>query len=411
MSCITSRRMFLASAAAPLFLPRRVFGANDRISIGVIGVGNRSKLLIDQLPEQGQVVAVADCWLTRCEEAAAKRQANWKMFQDYRRLLDLKEVDAVIVGTTDHVRTLPSIHACQAGKDVYAEKPLTTYIEEGRALVRAARRHNRIFQVGSQQRSMAMNQIASEFVRTGGIGKLLLVQGAHYPGPARYTGLPEEPVPAKLNWDMWTGPTELRPYNQKLHLGWMGWRDYSGGEMTNWGAHGLDQIQFALGTDTTGPVELWPITSGTNGSVAFRYANGVEVQLVLEDKAFLGGARFIGEKGSVDILRNNFRTDPGGLIRNLPPRAEIDKWRDEVALWQARFHMERWLQCIKSREMPNADVEVGHRSISLAHLANITREVGHKLRWDPANEKFVDDAAANALLSRPRRKGYELPSL
>ncbi|MCC6857293.1 MAG: Gfo/Idh/MocA family oxidoreductase [Bryobacterales bacterium] len=408
----TSRRAFLSAVAAPYVVSKHVFGANDRIRIGVIGVGNRSRLLIDQLPEEGQVVAVADCEFRRCQETAAKKQANWQMFQDYRKLLDLKEVDAVIVGTTDHGRVLPCIHACQAGKDVYAEKPLTVYIAEGRALVKAARKHKRVFQVGSQQRSMAMNQIASEFVRKGGLGKLRVVHGVNYSGPNRYTGLPEEPVPEGLNWDMWIGQTPMRPYNQKLHRGWMGWWDYSGGQMTNWGAHGLDQIQMALGTGDTGPVEWWPLEDGPKGSIGFRYAGGVTVRLDQpEGGPLMGGAIFVGEKGKVEIVRNNFTTDPPGMITNLPPPEEVRKWRDEVALWQARYHMGNWLECIRTRQTPLADVEIGHRSISISHLANITRDLNRKLRWDPQKERFIGDREADRLVSRPRRKGYELPKV
>ena len=418
-----TRRDFLravpivAGAAAPLFVPRHVLGApgapaaSDKAQIGVIGVGNRAGLLIDQLPEQAQIVSVADCWMDRCEAAAAKRKARWRMHHDYRKLLDEKELDGVIVGTTDHGRVLPCIHACMAGKDVYAEKPLTVYIGEGRVLVRAVRKYKRVFQVGSQQRSMAMNRIACDFVRNGGLGKVHTVQGVNYTGPGRYTGLPEEPCPGTLNWDMWLGQTPLRPYNKKLHTGWMSWWDYSGGEMTNWGAHGLDQIQFGLGTDGTGPVELWPLTDGPKGSIGFKYANGVTVRLELPQGPLMGGAIFIGEKGKVEVVRNNFKTDPVGLITEMPKQEDIDKWRDEVALWQARFHIENWLDCIKTRKTPIADVEIGHRSISLAHLANITRDLNRKLRFDPAKERFPDDKEADKLVHRARRKGYELPKV
>jgi predicted dehydrogenase len=410
-----SRRSFLtsagAAAAAPLFLPRRVFGANDRISIGVIGVGGRANLLIDQLPEPGQVVAVADCYLMRCEKSAAKRNAKWRLYQDYRKLLEQKDIDAVIVATTDHGRVLPCIHACQAGKDVYAEKPLTIYIAEGRVLVKAARKYKRIFQVGTQQRSMAMNRLACDFVRNGGLGQIKLVQGVNYTRSKRYTSLPEEPVPEKLDWDMWVGQTPMRPYNKKLQFGWMGWWDYSGGETTNWGAHGLDQVQSALGMDGTGPVELWPIEGGPQGAVAFRYANGVEVRLELPPGSNLsGGAVFTGEKGKIEIIRNNFKTDPPRMVKNLPPKEEVQKWRDDVALWQARYHLGNWLECIQTRHMPLADVEIGHRTISLCHLINITRDMDRRLHWDPKKERFQGDKEANRMLTRPRRKGFELPS-
>ncbi len=404
-----NRRQILQYAVAPLFVPRSAFGANDRINVGIIGTGGRGNLLIDQLPEKGQIVAAADCFFKRCQDAAAKRKASWKLYNDYRKLLDDKDVDAVIVSTHDHGRVLTSIHACQAGKDIYAEKPLTVYIEEGRALVKAARKYKRVFQVGSQQRSMAMNRLACEFVRKGGLGKIKLVQGANYTNSKRYTGLPEEPTPETLNWDVWQNFTAARPFNKKLRGGWMGWWDYSGGEMTNWGAHGLDMIQYALGMDGTGPVEWWPLEDGPKDSIGFRYANGVPVRLELPSGPILGGALFIGEKGRIEIIRNNFRTEPRGMIKDLPSREEVQKWRDEVALWQARYHMENWLDCIRTRATPAADVEIGHRSVSIAHLANITRQLGRKLAWDPRKERFVGDKEANRLVNRPRRKGYGLP--
>lgn len=417
-----SRRRFLglatacasAAGAAPYFVPAGVFaapnrpGANERLTVGFIGVGGRARLLIDQLPETAQIASVCDCFLKRAEEHAKTKKAKWRIHQDYRKLLDEKDLDAVVIATTDHGRVLPCIRACQAGKDVYAEKPLTLYIREGRVLVDAVRKHQRVFQVGSQQRSMEMNRFACEFVRTGGLGKILEVRGICYSGPNRYQGLPGQAVPEGLDWDMWLGQAEMRPYHQALHFGWMGWRDFSGGEMTNWGAHGLDQIQWALGMDGTGPVEIWPVTPGPNGNVHYRYANGIVVKLELT-KGPHGGGIFVGEKGKMEINRNKFTTNPKDLVKNPPPESEAAKWRDEVALWQARYHLENWLDCIKTRRRPVADVEIGHRSISVSHLANIARELGRKLQWDPAKEQFVGDDEANDYVSRPRRKGYELP--
>jgi predicted dehydrogenase len=402
-----NRRRFLSAAAAGPW----ILGANDRVRVGVIGTGGRGNLLIDQLPAGAEIVAVADCFAKRAEEAAAKRSARWEIFTDHRRLLDRKDIDGVIVATHDHGRALPCIHACQAGKDVYAEKPLTLYLAEGRALVRAARRYNRVFQVGSQQRSMAMNRVACDFVRNGGIGKVHFVQGVNYTGPAEMTGLPEETVPGTLDWNAWLGQAPMRPYNAKLHTGWMRWRDYSGGEMTNWGAHGIDQIQFALGTDTTGPVEFRPLTDGPPGALAFRYAGGITVRLEMPPGELNGGAIFVGEKGRIEIVRNNFRTDPPVMIKDLPPPEEVRKWRDDVAKWQAKYHMEEWVACMRSRKAPSADVEVGHRSVSICHLANITRRLNRALRWNADTERFAGDTEADALLTRTRRKGFELPAV
>jgi predicted dehydrogenase len=411
-----SRRKAIQYAAGgiaiPYFIPSGVLaapgkpGANDRVVIGFIGSGHRANQLMDQVPAGGQIVAVADCYLKRAQDTVAAKKVDWKIYQDYRKMLDEQKLDAVMVITPDHVRTRIAIHACQAGKDVYAEKPLTAYIAEGRALVNAARNNKRVFQVGSQQRSMEVNRVACEFVRNGGLGKLKKVQGINYTGPHRYTGLPAEPVPEGDNWDAWCGPTELRPFNNQLQFAWMQWRDYSGGEMTNWGAHGLDQIQWALGASHTGPVEIWPVTPGPNGKVSMKYASGVEVHLELA-KGPQGGGIFIGEHGKIEINRNKFTTNPPGLIKDAPPPAEAETW--EGAGWIAKPHIQNWLDCIKTREKPNADVEIGHRSISVSHLANIAREVGRKLHWNPDKEQFVDDPEADKYLNRPRRKGYELP--
>jgi predicted dehydrogenase len=415
MSTPVSRRMFakagLAAASAfPLLLPRRARGANDRVRVGVIGVGNRSNLLIDQLPEGAEIVAVADCYRKRSEDSAAKRKANWRIYDDHRALLDQKDIDGVIVGTNDHSRVLCAIHAVQAGKDVYAEKPLTLYVSEGRALVRAVRHYNRILQVGSQQRSMAMNRLACDFVRNGGLGRIWLVLGVNYPPAVRTGAMPEEPVPEHMNWDMWLGQTEQRPFNLELFSHWMRYWDYSGGETTNWGAHGIDQIQAALGMDTTGPVEFYPLQNDPQGAVGWRYSNGVEVRLELPDAGNIqGGAIFVGEKGRIEITRNDFRTDPPNMIKELPPKEEIDKW--QRAQWQAKYHMQDWLDCMKSRKTPLADVEIGHRSISVCHLTNITRQLNRRLHWDPEAERFSGDAEANDYVSRQRRKGYELPQI
>ena len=409
-----SRRAFtkagLASAAFPMLMPRSAVGANDRVRVGVIGVGNRSGLLIDQLPEGAEIVAVADCYRKRSEDAMAKRKANWRIYNDHRELLDQKDIDGVIVGTNDHARVLPCIHALQAGKDVYAEKPLTLYVSEGRTLVRAVRKYNRILQVGSQQRSMAMNRVACDFVRNGGLGRIRLVLGANYSEPVNIGGLAEEPVPDGMNWDMWLGQTAQRPYNQELFSHWMRYWDYSGADMTNWGAHGVDQIQMALGMDRTGPVEFWPIAEGPRGAVAWRYATGTVVRMELPPAGnILGGAMFVGEKGRIEITRNDFRTDPPNLIKDIPPQEEIDKWKR--AQWQAKYHMQDWLDSMKSRKTPLADVEIGHRSISVCHLANITRQLDRRLRWDPEAERFIGDTEANDKLTRQPRKGWELPDL
>ena len=412
-----TRRDFLKTSAAlstaigaPTIIPSRVLGrdgqpgANDQIIIGLIGTGGRCNQLIDQVPAPGKIVAASDCFLYRVTETQRKKKTNWKLYQDYRKMFDAEKLDAVIIATPDHARTLPSMHAVIRGLDVYAEKPLTAYIQEGRQLVDAVRKHKRVFQVGSQQRSMEVNRFCCEFVRDGKLGPLKLVSAVNYPGPKRYTGLPEQPIPQTDDWNTWLGPTELRPFNKDLQFSWMQWRDYSGGEMTNWGAHGVDQIQWALGKDDTGPTELWP--DGPKGIIAMRYADGTPVRFE-RDGGPMGGAVFIGADCKMEINRNKFTTNPPDFVKNAPSPAVAEKWEGDG--WIAKPHIENWLDCIKSRERPNADVEIGHRSISVCHLVNITRELNRKLTWDPVAERFINDDEANKLVTRPRRAGFELP--
>ncbi|MCA9266127.1 MAG: Gfo/Idh/MocA family oxidoreductase [Planctomycetales bacterium] len=426
------RRQFLKQCAAgaaaaafsvPTIIPRHVLGdtntpaANDRIAIGAIGVGGRAKLLLDQLPEDGRIVALSDCNLPRAEEYRGQAGADWPIFQDYRELLDRRDIDAVIVGTGEFQRAIPCIHACQAGKDIYAEKPLTLYINEGRALVQAARKHDRVFQVGTQQRSMEVNRIACELVRTGGLGRIQEVRAINYTGAEATPATPFDAasVPQGLDWNQWLNQAAWRDYHPQW-MGWMRWRDFAGGEMTNWGAHGVDQIQWALGADGTGPTRIRPLTDGPNGQILMTYADGLEVKFILENgRGPMGGAVFICERGKLEINRNKFTSNPPEIAEELRKKVDIveqeRKWSDALALWQARWHMQNWLDCIRTRQQPVADVEIGHRSVSVCHLANIARAVGRPLQWDPAKESFVGDAEANSFLERPRRKGFELPSV
>jgi predicted dehydrogenase len=407
--------------AAPYLIPAGVLaaddtpGANDRIAIGVIGMGYRAGLLLDQLPKEAQIVAVSDCNLPVAKAYKAKKNAPWPIFQDHHKLLERKDVDAVIVATVEFQRVLPCIDACQAGKDIYAEKPLTLHIHEGRVLVDAVRKYNRVLQVGTQQRSMAMNQIASEFVLSGGLGKVQEVLTINYPGlePVPLDAYPKQALPTGLNWNVWLNQAAWRPFNQR----WMKWLrcpDFGGGEMTLWGAHGVDQIQWVLGMDDTGPVEVWPVTPGTNGQVDMRYANGVVVHFSIElGKGPHAGAIFVCEKGKLEINRNKFTSNPkeiaSELLKKVDEVEEEKKWSDKTSLYQAKGHIQNWLDCIRTRQKPLADVEIGHRSITACHLANIARRLGRRLKWDPVKEQFDGDDEANALVDPPRRKGFELP--
>jgi len=403
-----------AAVAAPCFISAALLGRDqstspsETINVGVIGTGNRARQLMGQLPPPGRLVALADCYQARLDQTLQEKKLALPTYKDYRQMFDNERLDAVIIATPDHGRSLPCVVACQAGLDVYAEKPLTAYIKEGREVVKAARKHDRIFQVGTQQRTMELNRYCCDVVRTGGIGDIQVVQAVNYTGPKIYQGLPEQPLPKGDDWDVWCGPTELRPFHNDLQFRWMQWRAYSGGEMTNWGAHGVDQIQSALGKSRTGPRELWPETPGPSGKVSMRYADGTLVRFELEGRP-MGGAIFSGSRAKLEINRNKFTSNPPDFLSDAPGAAIQQKW--EGPGWTAAPHLANWLECIKSRKEPNADVEIGHRSITVCHLVNITRELGRKLIWNPEQEMFEDDDEANGLLDRPRRKGYELPNV
>ncbi|HSW46133.1 MAG TPA: Gfo/Idh/MocA family oxidoreductase [Phycisphaerae bacterium] len=427
------RRTFLKTAAAglavPYFIPRSVLaapgrpGANDRIAVGVIGCGGRIISILHEFPASLQVVGLADCDLRQMNvgsvfgnavsnmEKFAQTFPKWNRYQDYREMFDKEKLDAVFVTTTTHARALICIHAVQAGLDVYAEKPLTLTIEEGRVLVNAARKHKRVVQVGTQCRSLDLYSWVNDLVRGGRLGKIEKVVAHNFEPPVRREPKAGQPAPKELNWDMWCNHTPLVPYVPgEMHPScdlWGKWRDYDGGGlrwgMTGWGTHSLDMVQAALGTDYTGPVEVWPEKPGDDHSpVLMRYADGRRLELTLpRGHGNFWGQIFHGEKGKIEFFLDKLESNPSELVAGHPkPQG-----------YPALPHLEDWIACMRSRNRPNADVEIAHRSTSICHMANIARELGRRLHWNPAIEQFVGDDEANALRSRPRRKGYELPNI
>lgn len=431
MTSSFNRRQFLARGAAalagsfalPTFIPRTVFAqgerpaANDRILVGAIGSGFRARLLMDQLPEAAQLVAIADCNIEQAFAFRKERNAKWDIYGGHYPLVDRQDIDAVLMTGQEFQRAYPCIHAVQAGKDVYAEKPLTLYIQEGRTMVEHVRKQRAVFQVGTQQRSMEMNRVACEFVRSGGLGKITKVQAVNYPGIDVTPAVESDgagSIPPGFNWDLHLNQSVWRPCVANAIAG----RNYFGGEMTNWGAHGVDQIQWALGKDDTLPTEFTLLEPGKDGKVVAAYADGTQVFFELPTTGPMGGAIFIGEKGKLEINRNKFTSNPPGireeLLKKVDEAEEDVKWSDQTALWQARWHLQNWLDCIKTRERPNSEIEIGHRSVAFCHLVNITRyvgKVGEALKFDPVSERFIDNDEANAWNDRPRRAGYELPAV
>jgi len=402
-----------AAFAVPTFVPRTVMaqgrrpGANDRVVIGCVCAGGRARLLMENIPEDGQLVALADANFPRAIEYQKARNADWDLYGSHWPILNRKDIDAVIITGQEFQRIYPCIHACEAGKDVYAEKPLTLYVQEGRTLINCVRKHKTVFQVGTQQRSMGMNRVACEFVRNGGLGKIRYVQAVNYTGmgPSN-TNMGSGTMAPGFNWDLHLNQGAWHEYN----LGWINGRNFYGGEMTNWGAHGIDQLQWALGKDHTLPVDFMPLSEGYDGKVATRYADGTELRFELPTNGPIGGGIITGEKGRLEINRNKFTSNPveiaGELVKKVDEKEEALKWDETIA---AKWHIQNWIDCIRSRELPNSDVETGANSIAVCHLVNITRWMGRQLKFDPVKERFINDDEANSWVDRPRRKGYELP--
>ncbi|MDX9974564.1 MAG: Gfo/Idh/MocA family oxidoreductase [FCB group bacterium] len=408
MSKHISRRRFLdrctkTALAAPLILGARA-GAqgspNDRVNVGYIGIGRRAKQLT-QLPPDAQIVAVADVNRARFDEFTAGK--GCKQYTDYREMLADPSIDAVVVASPDHWHALHVIHACRAGKDVYVEKPASLTVREGRAMVAAARENGRIVQVGSQQRCMPETQKGIELVKTGRVGNIHTVHGANYPSPWECV-LPQQPVPEGIDWEFWLGPTFYHPYNKDIYIprakpGWISFRPWSGGEMTGWGAHGLDVIQWALGTDLSGPTEVWPEEGNIlTRPVTFRYPSGIVVKL--DGKGPGGGALFEGDNGQMVVDRARYEILPDG------PKEPADSKKNGPD--RTAENLKNWIDCIRSRQTPIADIELGHRAATMCHLGNIARWTGRKLTWDPEKEEFPNDAPANAYLQRPMRDPWKL---
>ncbi len=411
----TSRRTFLKTAAVtsgalavPYFVPKRAFGANERIVTAHIGVGGMGRNnLRGQIDRAAALCDVEQKHLDQAAKMCTDKGKKVDLYTDFRRILDRDDIDAVFVCTPDHWHAPISIAACQAGKDVYCEKPMTLTIPEGRAMVKAARENKRVLQNGSQQRSASNFRRACELVRNGAIGDvhtvLVGISGANHPGKLGPDGDP----PSTLDYNFWLGPAPTRPYNSKrVHYNFRFWRDYSGGQQTNWGAHHLDIAQWGLGMDESGPKSVTCI-SATIGEhhevtekcrIEYEYEGGIKLLLGQGERDIPQGTTFIGSKGKIHVNRGKLEADPKEIL-------DTELGSDAIRLYESRSHHGNFLDCIKSRELPICDVEVGHRSSTVCHLANLAVDAGEgvKLVWDPVAEKFVGNEQANEMLSRPQR--------
>ncbi len=411
------RRQFLAASAAlaiPTIIPSRAFGANDRITTGHVGLGGQG---LDNL-RAFRKNAAALCDVDKNHLATAAKLAEVAgqkcvTSDDFRRLLDRKDIDAIVVATPDHWHAPVTILACKAGKDVYCEKPLSLTVAEGRAMVDAARANNRIVQTGTQQRSAAEFRRACELVRSGKVGKISTVlvglPASNFASPA----VPDSDPPAELDYDFWLGPAPKRPYNAKrVHYNFRFFWDYSGGQMTNFGAHHIDIAQWGLGRDDTGPVKTegaatydpkheYEVTSTCR--VTHTYADGVTLVVAQLDKEIPVGITFVGSEGRLFVNRGKLTSTPPEIVSTKPSA-------DDAHLEVSDEHHANFLDCVKSRKLPVADVAIGHRSGTICHLGNIAVRLGRSLSWDPSAERIAGDAEASAMLSRPSRSPWNLVS-
>jgi predicted dehydrogenase len=365
-----------------------------------------------------QVLAVCDVDTTRrtgaqksvdehyAQEKAGGQYQGCAAYADFRELIARPDIDAVVIATPDHWHTIPVIEACKAGKDIYCEKPLTLTIHEARLLIDAVRKHDRVFQTGSQQRSSQEFRLACELVRSGRIGKIKSVI-VNVGAPSKWCDLPEEALEPGLDWNAWLGPAPERPYNSILsprgihdHFpAWRNYREYSGGMMTDWGAHHFDIAQWGLGMDESGPVEIIPPEDSTaEKGVRYVYDNGAEV---IHGEG--GGVTFVGETGEIVVNRGHLSSTPETIIKE--PLGEND-----VHLYESPGHQRDWLNCVKSRKRPICDVEIGARSVTVCHLGNLAYWNHRRLKWDPKVWRFIGDDEANTWLDRPRRDPSQLPS-
>lgn len=423
----------LGSSLPFVWLPQITRGesANESIGIGAIGVGGRGSGIGHDAARFGVMLACADVDKSHAEKFAARYQGQCAVFTDYRRLLDRKDIHVVTIGTPDHWHTKIAVEAMLAGKDVYCEKPLTLTIDEGKILRRVVAQTRRVFQVGTQQRSDRRFLQAVALARSGRLGKPLKATCSIGAGP-KGGPFPTSDPPAELNWDFWLGQAPLVPYTkERCHGTFRWWLEYSGGKLTDWGAHHVDIAQWGIGCESTGPIEVegegeFPtlpenfdpvaffagrlkLANAYNTATTFRctlkFANG---STIIVQHGPDNGVWFEGADGRIFVNRGRITGAP------IEQMSEADKaWLEEEVrkLYKGRElrgHMANFFECVRDRGEPISDVASHHRELSSCHMCNIAMLLKRKLRWDPEKEEFIGDEQANALLSRPQRKPYTI---
>ncbi len=398
-------------------------GPNDRPAIALIGCGGMGRGDAGNARRFGDLVAVCDVDESHSAAAAKQYSDGGKtpvIYNDFRKVMARADIHAIINATPDHWHSLINLAAAKAGKDVYGEKPLSLTIDEGQRVVRAVRKSKIVFQTGTQQRSSARFRLACELVRNGRLGQLKQIT-VWLPAGLRDGPFSSKPVPPELNWDFWLGQAPKVDYvPQRCHQNFRFWYDYAGGTMTDWGPHHNDIALWALGLQGPVAVEAThstePIPGGytaySDYEVNFTYANGVRqtVKTTRDDSIYgsivnengqRNGLKFEGANGWIWVNREELEASDHSLLSTPLPAGSI-------RLYKSDDHMGNFFECIRSRKLPVAEVEVGHRSASICHLGVISLRLGRKLQWDPAREKFTGDGAqqAAAFLAREMRKPF-----
>lgn len=406
-------------APAAVGSPAKPRSPNERLGIGAIGMRYQGTVITEVAMPYGDVVGICDVDKQHGETARKHFGVKAGLYEDFRKLLDRKDVDMVTIGVPDHWHTAIAVAACRAGKHVYCEKPLTLTVDEGKLLTKVVKETGRVFQVGTWQRSDHRFRLACELVHQGRIGKLRKVTVTLGKNP---TGGPFEETdpPPQLNWKLWQGQTPLVPYiKERCHYTFRWWYEYSGGQMTDWGAHHMDIAHWGMGMQYSGPVEIdgkatFPdIPNGYNVATEFGarlvYPNGLE--LVVRDKGE-NGILFEGEKGTVFVNRAVLRGTAVDELESRPlERKDFTLYGHDNLTRPERVqkrpatmnHMGNFVDCMETGNLPVSDVVSQHRSVSACHVANLSMRLGRKLRWDPEKELFVGDDEANRWLSREQR--------
>jgi predicted dehydrogenase len=396
----------------------RSFAPSDRINLGFIGTGKQSLGLLTDLGLCPETIILAASDVDRKKLARFRSAAETingakldggkqevTTYENYRELLERKDIDAVVIASPDHWHAMMAVDAARAGKDIYCEKPLALTVAEGRAMVAATRKYNRVFQTGNMQRSWRNFRHACEMVSNGYIGEVKEVN-VNVGDPVVACDLSSEAEPDYLNWDLWVGPSMFRNYNPVLSPpiednNWAMWRlyrEFGGGGVTDWGAHMFDIGQWALGMDKSGPVEFIPPEQRSVKGMKMIYASGVVMNHV--DWGESEAVQFLGTEGKIEVSREFYRSDIKGLT-------EFELKENDRPLYRSENHYQDWVDAIKNRTMPVSDVETGHRTASLCNIANMAYTLERTLKWAPAHERFIDDEDANSMLTRPFRGKWD----